>query len=269
MSDNPFERLNISQQPKRMISCGEYEPAILSVVKLLDFRSKNVQNIERGGCIFFTIINDEFYICLGRDKRSGDLTDFGGRRKKKRNENIIQCAIREANEESNCAFGLTSINVVQEFKVLYNSQMLIIFIPVKVMDNDDIISITMDNFTSGALVPDGKNSIKHNDEISELVWCCEKDINDMLSSWPKIRIYDKVRRFIRSFFGNNANVEVMKSIFLDLRAFSPSDEGVSNFQRNSSAFRSACGGSERESRQSPTTSYQQTLKDHLEKNLYC
>ena len=130
MLNNPFGRLNVQQNTRRLVLYGEYEPAILTTVKDLNYHSKMIQNISRGGCIYYTFINDKLYICMGRDKETGDLTDFGGKKLKFKNENIIQCAIREGNEETNCAFGHFSIENIYFFKLLYNSYMLIIFIPV-------------------------------------------------------------------------------------------------------------------------------------------
>ena len=97
-----------------------------------------IKNIPRAGVVFYSFIDDELYLCFGRDKKSGELTDFGGGRIEKIGETSICCAVREGNEESKCAFSEITVDQVQGFCCLYSSNMLIIFIPVASPNDTDI-----------------------------------------------------------------------------------------------------------------------------------
>lgn len=63
----------------------------------------SIQRTIRSGVIPYTVQNDTIHFLFGRDKKSGDLCDFGGGRKK--DESSHDAAIREFKEESNCIFG--------------------------------------------------------------------------------------------------------------------------------------------------------------------
>lgn len=65
-------------------------------------------NNERAGVIVYTIRNDELYFLLGIDRKTRELTDFGGGCKNKNNETLVDSAWREFCEES-CGIFLKDI----------------------------------------------------------------------------------------------------------------------------------------------------------------
>ena len=52
----------------------------------------------RVGILPYTIMNNQIYVLIGIDRKSGDLTDFGGGRKQ--NESFVNGALRECREET-------------------------------------------------------------------------------------------------------------------------------------------------------------------------
>lgn len=72
------------------------------------FASREVcpTSVVRGGVLpFFYDEHKRLTFLLGRDYRSGDLTDFGGHREE--GESIVDCAFRECNEETNSFLKIT------------------------------------------------------------------------------------------------------------------------------------------------------------------
>lgn len=68
-------------------------------------RHKAFDEIRRVGIVpFFLDENKELSFLMGRDYSTGDITDFGGGRKK--GEKVIRCARREFSEETNTMFNI-------------------------------------------------------------------------------------------------------------------------------------------------------------------
>jgi ADP-ribose pyrophosphatase YjhB (NUDIX family) len=63
---------------------------------------RQLTSFIRAGIIPYTIKNNELFFLLARDRKTLELTDFGGGIKK--NETLFSAAIRELNEESCCIF---------------------------------------------------------------------------------------------------------------------------------------------------------------------
>src|SRR5579875_896569 len=209
VNDNLFKI--IPRIPKRQnpILKRIYEPARLLKVSELPFYSFDTRKIKRAGIIPYTFINDKLYICLGKDIRTGDLTDFGGGRKE--NENIIYCAVREANEETRCAFGRLRPNEMGNYYCLYNSSMLIILIPVSSNDGD-IRDVSKYNFDNMVNISEKQSKYRCYNEISDIVWLSEEEIDEIFSDIPNIRLFARVRRFIYSCLTFKQNVKDMKKI---------------------------------------------------------
>lgn len=156
-------------------------------------------NIPRGGCIFYTIENGQLYFCLGRDRQTLELTDFGGM--KKRYETITDCSSREANEETMSAFGNITPKTIMENLVIYNKYMLICFVPV-VSDEPGVSvrDITRGNFASRLNSgPHPKEEL----EMKELVWLTYEQLLSACTETflqPELYMFTRVRRFLCSFF---------------------------------------------------------------------
>jgi hypothetical protein len=189
---------------RKPVCRGTYECSRLCRVYQLDLLDPMIAKIPRGGIVYYTFENGELYFCFGRDRTSGDLTDFGGGRRGL--EDPVECAVREGNEESRFVFGQLTPQSVQWFWCLYNSQMLIIFVHVATRGKESIFDLTARNFQSAQMVPNQYIRIKGGtivisrccDEVSEMVWLNERRIDDILSDSSRIKLYARVRRFIRS-----------------------------------------------------------------------
>ena len=140
----------------------------------------NMENPVRCGVIVYTHYKGKTYFCLGVDSSFGDLTDFGGGMKK--NENVIECGLRELEEESQGIFGKIEEEEVKNDLGFYCKNMMIMFIHRKV----DIVKIKEDFL----------NKIKENEEVSNIEWIETKDFIDIISGRGK-RMYSRVKRILQ------------------------------------------------------------------------
>ncbi len=210
---------------RKSICRGTYECSRLYRVYQLDLTDPIISKIPRCGIVYYTFQKGELYFCFGRDKISRDLTDFGGSRRPY--ETPIECAVREGNEEARFSFGRLTPQNVQWFLCLYNSQMLIIFVHVATIGNQDIFDVTSQNFQTGQMIPRQYIHMKSGsivinrccDEVSEMVWLNEAQMNEILSESSRTKVYARVRRFIRSCkeFQNSEGTKI-RDIFLELHS---------------------------------------------------
>ena len=189
---------------------GIYENARFSTINKLNFNDPFIQKINRAGIIYFSIIDGELYLCFGRDKKSGDITDFSGLKKK--GETPIECALREGCEESRKVFGFINPDQVSKYICLYSTQMLIIFVPVIAPTGIDIRKLTVENFNNKSFLNARQISYPCYNEISEIIWFDSKEIENIFSLQSNHKMYTKVRRFIYSCRPFSENVQQMKKI---------------------------------------------------------
>jgi len=93
---SPFSKIRPKKYKNitnRTINYGKYQTPKLKLC--IDVEKINLK-IPRAGSIFYINQKGETYICLGRDLKSNELTDFGGQIEKY-GETILQCAVRESN----------------------------------------------------------------------------------------------------------------------------------------------------------------------------
>ena len=219
LSFNVFNSIPRRPKKHKFINRGTYEASRLSRVFQLDMKDNIIRNIPRSGVVFYAFINEELHICFGRDKKTGDLTDFGGSRIERTNESSIKCAVREGNEESRFAFSKLNTDQVQGFCCLYSSNMMIIFVPVVSPDPDiDIREITKQNFDDSRFLNNYQRKDRRYNEISELVWINETQIDNLFSEAPVIQMYAKVRRFIYSCDQLSRNSTMMKNVLKNVIA---------------------------------------------------
>ena len=207
--------------PKQKTAYHEYSPAIpTTVASLIQNDTLRHMNIERGGCIFYTFLNNKLYFCFGRDNKSSELTDFGGTKKRNNREDIIRCALREGDEETRCAFALGGLNVnnIKNHIVLYNNYMLIIFIYVTPDVGTDIFKVTSQRFLDCSNLPsyvDKNNLSCKYKEVSQLEWLDEDKFAMCLETRSTIPMFSKVKRFLRSFVPNGENIiKVYKNLLV-------------------------------------------------------
>ena len=216
MTDSALQ-IFLSLSPEKSWFSGEqqgfYENARFSTVAKLDFTDSFIANIPRAGIIYFTFIDNKLHMCFGRDRKTGDLTDFSGM--KKTRETPVSCALREGYEESRMVFGEVSEFQIRQFICLYSTQMLIIFVPVVAPPGADVIKITQHNFETKHFLSPRQRNYRCFNEISELVWLNETQISNLFSLNPRQKLYLKVRRFIYSCRQFSLTIDQMRDILKD------------------------------------------------------
>lgn len=220
---NIFAAIPRQNKKHKAVSRGEYENSRMCMVHELNMSENCIKNIARAGILFYTLINKDLYICFGRDNRTGDLTDFGGH--KQHGETPIACAVREANEETRHVFGELKVDQTMNCRCLYNSNMLIIFVPVIAPDdNTNIIKSTMETFASKKYLAPGQHKNRCYNEISGLEWLHENLVKNIFSPYPQIQMFAKVKRFICSCVDFNHDINRMKLLLTESLLTNPSVE---------------------------------------------
>lgn len=167
-------------------------------------------SIERAGCIFYTFINNGLYICMGKDTQTGDLTDFGGMREK--NENIIKCAIRESFEESRGSFTKLTPQNIQNCICIYDNKTAIIFVYIGSALEMIVPRIIRERFETKMMLTEKNSRMRKYNEISDLVWLSEVEIERMLNKTLDRVVYSRVINLIISIEMFYQNGEKFKSV---------------------------------------------------------
>lgn len=152
-------------------------------------------NIVRAGVIPYTVTPIGVFFCLGQDRKSSDLTDFGGGVKVE-DTSPIDTAIREFREESkdsfhpNCYDPTTYNDCLclirsTHFRDDKDQHMLIIF---KAVSPEQLTSSQI-SFTN--------QELDRLDEVECLYWCSEYQFQQIVyTSVSPLRMYRKVKNFI-------------------------------------------------------------------------
>jgi len=146
---------------------------------------------RRASVVPYTIRDDKVYFLLARDKKTSDITDFGGGVKS--NESSLSACLREFKEESNCIFGEDFYSNSNKFSlspcfILFN-EISILFVYV-----DDVwLDIAKKTFEDNKKVYHSKCY----KEVSDVFWLDEDCLRNMVfsehsSMWNKIRNYYKI-----------------------------------------------------------------------------
>lgn len=93
----------------------------------------------RGGVIVYTVFDNTIYFGLGVDTQSGNITDFGGGIRYKRDRTALFGGLREFMEESLCSFGLFNELSVKKNAIILSDNMFILFLHLDV-DIHDVTS---------------------------------------------------------------------------------------------------------------------------------
>jgi hypothetical protein len=145
------------------------------------------------------ILKKEKFYCLGIDSEYGNLTDFGGGVKKY--ETFTHAASRELYEESLGLFKFSSESIYECSEAIYDSNMIIMFINVKISDNanmtniDEMVRRYYDNYSNVVA-----------SETKGIFWIHESKFYDLVKSGKSLRysdcvypaIYKKVADLLRS-----------------------------------------------------------------------
>jgi hypothetical protein len=176
--------------------------------------SKNIAlsyYFRRAGVIPYTYINvkmetcegiitkKEKFFCLGIDSEYGNLTDFGGGIKKY--ETFTGAASRELFEESLGLFNFSSQSLYECSEAVYDTNMIIMFINVKISDN-----ATMEDLDKMIKKYYNNYSNTTTSETKGIFWIHESNFYDLVKSGKSIRykdyiypaIYKKVADLLRS-----------------------------------------------------------------------
>lgn len=124
---------------------------------------------KRSGVVLYTKYADTIYFCFGRDSKTHDLSDFGGRTEN--SESAVDAAIREFQEETLGVFKLEKDDILESFCIYDRDSMVIM---VRIDESPNTIN---DVFNEKA-----KNIIKNKEsdidlEICGMVWI---DFYDMM-----------------------------------------------------------------------------------------
>lgn len=226
-NDHLFGVIPKSSKKLKPVNRSIYEKARITRVYQLDLNDPVIQNIPRGGYLPYIFIDGQIFFCFGQDKDTLDLTDFGGTRKY--TENIVQCAVREGNEESRLVFSEITEEQVQGFLCLYSSNMLIILVPVDgpkgKTRTKDMRDVTVRNFESGRFLNKRQIRTPCYNELSAIRWLNQEQTVNLFSEKPKYQMFAKVRRFIYSCdcFSQKFDrfVEMLRDIFISGQSTEP------------------------------------------------
>jgi len=137
----------------------------------------------RAGVVPYIIKEDNLLFAFGLDSKFRELTDFGGGVSYKRDKTAVVGALREFREESLGVFEDLDPKDVGECFVMYNTNMMIVFLPVDVN-------------------PKEKNKLFHEKlkeeeipEVCDIIWLSEKELNESLNLKSRL-IYVRVRDLI-------------------------------------------------------------------------
>ena len=270
VSESLFSSISKRHNRNKTISRGYYEPSRLCKVYQLDLTDPEIKNIPRAGVLFYTFINGELHVCFGKDAKSGDLTDFGGR--KHVGESPIKCGIREGNEESRFAFSFLRANQIQGFYCLYSSNMLIIFIPVASPDDRDIRELTGINFSEKQFLNKTQVKAKAYNEVNDIVWLNESKLENLFSSRPTIQLFAKVRRFMYSCTELSQNISEMRKVLHSVISGETEHYENGQLERRVQNSLSAVGSERRfrgtEVRDNKLTQWLSVQEDHSNKFIY-
>jgi len=144
----------------------------------------------RAAIIPYVIIDGNIFFLLGRDHRSGDITDLGGGVKKY--ESTLTAAFREFNEESDEILGeYFRPNKHWRSVALLDDQMGVLFVP-----------LAPEWITKAGSMFEHKKGVsqkkKSHSEIEELRWFDEKVFIDLFNSQScEEKMWSRIRPFYR------------------------------------------------------------------------
>ena len=151
-------------------------------------------NVVRAGVIPYVVVGSQIMFCLGVDRETSDLTDFGGGFKDS-DGSPLGAALREFKEESKGVFGpenyqLTALDnslcLIQTmgYRQGVVRHMLIVLLEVE----GRFLNLSEDTFRELVLTS--------KDEVSAIQWCTENAFADLVYSARVTRLYSRVKNFI-------------------------------------------------------------------------
>lgn len=108
---------------------------IIKIARVKDIKTEDLETVKRAGIIAYTTYKNCVWFGLGIDRRSKDISDFGGK-KERRDRTIFDTAIREFSEESLDIYGKLDRSKLDNCLAVYNQSSLIIFLNLKTKIKD-------------------------------------------------------------------------------------------------------------------------------------
>lgn len=159
---------------------GLMRPVRMSRVSDVDW---NRVHPSRAGVIIYTDLPNGRRFCLGVDRVSHELTDFGGGVSHKRDRTALDGALRELAEESLGIFGLIEPKDIQRSLVIYNSSTMIVMIPV----TQNITNVTQQF----------RERVRPESEVSALVWITPPELQALINGRSSLgQMYKRVRNLL-------------------------------------------------------------------------
>lgn len=148
-------------------------------VKEIDWEKKKP---PRAGIIVYNFYQDKVLLCMGVDRKTKELTDFGGGISYKLDKNAIRGAIREFTEESLGVFGEIEEKDLAECVVAYTCNMAIIFLPLA-CNPEEITKLFISRYSKEKV-----------GEVSSLAWMEAKTF--LTTLYKKKKIYIRVYKLL-------------------------------------------------------------------------
>jgi 8-oxo-dGTP pyrophosphatase MutT (NUDIX family) len=193
------------------ICISKMEETFISTVK--EFLQKYRHTQIRCGMIPYLHVNGRLHLCFGKDRRTGDLTDFGGG--KMVSETIVQAALREGYEESRCVFQQAKLEDIMSSTCLFNRRMFIILIDSQLffpaLSPTEILEKSCEFFDEETFLSSQHASKKQYMEMESIIWIPEDLLKTtLIDNGYQVKFYTVVRKFIKSCPSFTQSIENMK-----------------------------------------------------------
>nr|WIL05052.1 hypothetical protein pmam_13 [Pithovirus mammoth] len=142
----------------------------------------------RAGVIVYKIYQGQLLFCMGVDRKTRELTDFGGGISYRKDKTLVKGALREFNEESLGVFGSFEEEKVLDGVVAYNDYMAILFLHL----DCDIEEVT-DRFVK-------RFRAERSAEVSSLAWMTVERFRSTLFDQTGNLVYERVSELLRPVF---------------------------------------------------------------------
>ncbi|QIN54178.1 hypothetical protein [Cedratvirus kamchatka] len=141
----------------------------------------------RAGVIVYTVHKNKLLFCMAVDRKTSEITDFGGGVSYKKDKTTAAGALREFTEESLGVFGKFYPSSLDNCVVVYNNNMAIFFLP---------LNCNPEEVTQTFTVRYRKEKVN---EVSSLAWMSKKGFLHHLQS-DKI-FYIRVSKLLQPVIG--------------------------------------------------------------------
>lgn len=174
-----------------------HNKTFVTTVSLID---KQTVKPTRAGVIFYTNIRGEYYIGLGKDTKTNDLTDFSGGIRYKKDINAIRGALRECKEETLGMF-CPKEEEIQNCNVVYDKKNLVIFIPINFSHPLQVSKQFTEKYNLA--IENHKTGKERMPEVCEFTWLTLPEFKNLLYRRGSGILFSRVRNFLVNVGYNN------------------------------------------------------------------